>query len=135
MDLRRLAAAGLIAASTLTAMPASAAEPLTGGASIQLAQGGYEWEHDWEDRRRLSPRELRRALRHQGFHDIEILDRGRRTYTVRAENHRGRDFILRVSARTGLVVSARPVRRWADGGWDSPRHDDRERCWLPEGCY
>jgi hypothetical protein len=140
MFLKHTLAGGLIAMSTLAAVPAKAIELQVGSASIQLVQDSYGWEHEWSERRGLSPRELRRALRQQGYRDIEILDRGRRTLTVQAENYRGRDYILRVSARTGVVISARRLRHGGGdgygGGWDDRdgRDDDRERCWLPEGC-
>ena len=98
-----------------------------------------------DERRGLSPRELRRALRQQGYSNIEILDRGRRTFTVQAENYRGHDYILRVSARTGAIISAQRIRSWGGGGYGGGHgggwggHDGRprdrdEQCWLPEGC-
>ncbi len=143
MFFRNTLAAGLVAISTLAAVPAGAAQ--LPNISIQLAQGGYGWEHDWNERRGLSPRELRRALRQQGYSNIEILDRGRRTLTVQAENYRGRDYILRVSARTGAIISAQRIRSWGGGGYGGGHgggwggHDGRprdrdEQCWLPEGC-
>lgn len=129
MFLKYTMAAGLVALSMIAAVPANAFEKPSGSATIQLVQD-YGSEHEWGERRSLSPRALRRALRHQGYRNIEILDRGRRTVTVQAENYRGRDYILRVSARSGAVISARRIRNWQHDG----RDDDRERCWLPEGC-
>ena len=141
MFFKHTLAAGLVALSALAAVPAGAAEPPTVSTSIQLAQGGYGWEHEWSERRGLSPRELRRALRQQGYSNIEILDRGRRTLTVQAENYRGRDYLLRVSARTGAVISAQRIRSWGGGGYgggwgghDGRPRDRDEQCWLPEGC-
>ena len=139
MFLKNTLAAGLVALSTLAAVPAGAAELAAVSAPMQLAQSGYGWEHDWSERRGLSPRELRRALRQQGYSTVEILDRGRRTLTVQAENHRGRDYILRVSARTGVIISAQRIRGGGGYGGGRGDHDGRSRdgdgqCWLPEGC-
>jgi hypothetical protein len=121
MLLKHTVIAGVIAVSALFPLPANAVEA-SAKASIQLVQDRYGWEHE---RRGLSPRELRRALRQQGFREVEILDRGRRTLTVQAENYRGRDYILRVSARTGHVISARRIRHGGEygHGWDG--HDGR----------
>ena len=134
-------AAGLVALAVASGgVPANAHEVLMGnqtGAFIEIHGSGSGWEYN---RGGLSYRELRRALRRQGYRLLDIVDRGRRTYTVTAENHRGRDFILRVSARSGAVLSVRPLRRWAGGygpgqwGDDDRYRRDRERCWLPEGC-
>lgn len=60
---------------------------------------------------RLSNRELRRELRRQGWDEIRILDRDRRTVTVSAEDRRNRDRILVVNAYTGRVIDVRRDRR------------------------
>ncbi|MBB5752546.1 hypothetical protein [Prosthecomicrobium pneumaticum] len=81
------------------AAPVAAAAP-AGDLRAELVQYHGGW---------LSPREVRRRLRWQGYEEIRILDRRGRTYVVRAEGRRGRDFILVVSARTGEVLSRRPA--------------------------
>ena len=113
MFLKKQIAAGLVALGTaVTAMPANAVETQVASTpSLHIEIGGHGWDHGGWSHHRLSGREIRRILRRQGWHDIEIVDRGRRTYTVRAENYRGRDYILRVSARSGEVISARRIRR------------------------
>ena len=121
MFLKHTMMAGLVALSALTAVPANAVELKIGSASIQLVQDRYGGEHEWSERRGLSSRELRRALRQQGYRDIEVLDRNRRTLTVQAENYRGRDYILRVSARTGVVISARRIRHGGGNGHGGER--------------
>lgn len=126
MFLKHTMMAGLVALSALTAVPANAVELQIGRASIQLAQDGYGWEREWSERRGLSSRELRRALRQQGYRDIEVLDRNRRTLTVQAENYRGRDYILRVSARTGVVISARRIRHGGGDGYGGDGWDGRD---------
>jgi hypothetical protein len=127
-------AAGLVAVSTLAAVPASAASMNIvagpGVVQVQYGQGygygnGYgsgqdrDWrgprdEHRygnrWEYRQTtMSPREIRRALRRQGYRDVYAMDRRGRVYHVRAENYRGRPVALVVSARTGEILSVRRV--------------------------
>lgn len=148
MSLKQRVAAGLVALGTLVAVaPAHAAHgPQIVSPSIsyiETGDSGYRWVHQRYRNDRLSPRELRRTLRHQGYRLVDILDRTPRSYTVQAENYRGRSYILQVSARSGVILSARPLRHRAGGRrhherdedrHDRPRRDD-ERCWLPEGCY
>ena len=81
----------------------------------------------WHDR--LSPRDVRRILRDEGFRRIQFLDRGGRIYTASAEDWRGREVIVRVSSRSGAIISVDRIGR--RGGH---RDHDRPRCWLPEGC-
>ena len=133
---RKQIAAGLVSLATLVAAAPASAGGLS--ISIDVAQPGHGYapaleyvdHREWDEyRRTLSPREIRRILRREGFRNIEFLDRQGRTYTAYAETYRGRPVIVRVSARTGEVISVSRIGRGRRGG-----HDDRPRCWLPEGC-
>jgi hypothetical protein len=100
---RKTIAAALVAATTLTAVPANA-----NGFSIELGFGpgsGWQGNHGWhQQQQRLSPQEVRRILRHRGYRHIDFVDRNGPTYEVRA-SRRGRDFYLVVSARSGDILA------------------------------
>jgi hypothetical protein len=64
----------------------------------------------------LGPRQIARALRSQGYRNIEIVNQ-RRDVTIARAMARGRDFILVVDARSGDVLR----RRSADDGWRGDR--------------
>ena len=70
------------------------------------------------DRRRypLSPRELYRAVRAQGYRDIDIL-RDRRNVSIVRAVARGREWILVVDAYSGDILR----RRIVDNGWRRDR--------------
>ena len=76
----------------------------------------------------LSPRQLARSLRHQGYFDIDILNRRGPVTIVRAAA-RGRDVILVVDSRSGEVLRARPAgRNWNnDRGWHGGWGNDWRR--------
>lgn len=108
-------AAGLVAVSALAAVPANAASLSvnTGVEGVQFAfhngrphRGDYD-RYDRHDRRDryLSPNEVRRVLRGQGYRGINYLDRRGRIYEVRATNRRGNRVGLVVSARNGSVLN------------------------------
>ena len=130
---RKHFAAGLVSLAMLgAAAPANAGEV---SVRIGITQPGHVYvpgatyvDHRGHDyRRALSLREIRRILRGEGFRHIDFVDTEGRSYTAYAENYRGRPVIVRVSARSGEVISVSPLRRG--------RHDDHPRCWLPEGCH
>jgi hypothetical protein len=132
---RKHLAAGLLSFGMLAvAAPAHAGDV---SISIGISQSAHGYapgvryvdhrdRHDY--RHTLSPREIRRMLRRDGFSHIEFLDTEGRTYTARADDHRGRPVLVRVSARSGEVSSVSRLGRGRGG------HGDRPRCWLPEGC-
>jgi hypothetical protein len=96
-------AAGVIALTALTAIPANA-----GGLTIDFGYGaGPGWSgnggHGWHNER-LAPREVRRILRHKGYHQIRFADRRGSTYEVTARRN-GRDFYMVVSAWSGDILS------------------------------
>jgi hypothetical protein len=101
---KKTLAAALVAATTLTAAPASA-----DSLNFQFGFGGpgYGWHGgpNWQHHdRRVSPREVRHMLRDRGYHQIDFLDRSGRTYEVRARKN-GRTFYIVVSARSGEIIS------------------------------
>ncbi|NBN79719.1 hypothetical protein GWI72_15685 [Microvirga tunisiensis] len=61
---------------------------------------------------RLSPREVRRVLRHQGYSDIDVQDARGRTYVVIATGQRGALVRLVVDAFTGDVLQRERLYRW-----------------------
>jgi len=76
--------------------------------------GGHRWGHH-----ELGPREIRRSLRHRGFHRVQILDRRGPVYIVKARAWGGRKLRLVVDSRSGQIVRSRPIGhrpRW-QGPW------------------
>ncbi len=57
----------------------------------------------------LGPRQIRRSLRHRGFHRIRILDRRGPMYIVKARGWRGFPVRLVVDSRGGYIVRSRPL--------------------------
>ncbi len=126
---RKKAAGGLLALSVLVfAAPADAS-----GRSVDLGEAGVksmsglergrsrrdeiEWSRRVQydgglyrqpDRRAamLSPPEVRRILRANGFRQIQYLDRRGRIYQVQATDSRGQRVGLVVSARSGAVLTS-----------------------------
>ena len=92
--------------------------------SVRLhTDDGHRGRHaDRHHRRdyRLHPREVRRIVRRNGFHDISRPDyRPRRNvYVVHAENRRGRDVRVIVNARNGRIIDVDRLGRRHGG----PRH-------------
>ncbi len=81
-------------------------------------RGYYDGVRPWPPiRMPLGPREIIRKLRWQGYSNIDILNRRRDVYIMRAENRRGWDVMLVVDAFSGDVLRQRPV----DDGWRGPR--------------
>lgn len=132
---RKTIGAGLVSVGLLAAAAQANAAELS--VSIDVVQTGryapgvelIDHRHWHEYHHVLSPREVRRILRREGFRHIEFLDRHGRTYTAYAEDYRGRPVIVRVSARSGQIISVRRAGYGHGGGYH-----DRPRCWLPEGC-
>lgn len=145
---RTTLAAGLVALGSLAfTAPSNAA-----GLSITIGPSAPYGSLELVDHRgggygRLSPREVRRILRDEGYRQIQFLDRGGRIYTASAEDWRGREVIVRVSARSGDIISVRRIGRgrgghgggYGDGGGHGGGYGDGGgrgdyECWLPEGC-
>ena len=96
-------AAGVIALTALTAVPANA-----GGVGFGFGYGnnpGWSGDggHGWRNER-LAPREVRQVLRQKGYHRIDFVDRRGSTYEVTAHRN-GRTFYMVVSAWSGDILS------------------------------
>ncbi len=111
--LTKTIAAGLVALTTLSAVPANAAS-----FSIEFG-GGRGWGHhdsygygnDYGHRResrRLSTDEVRFMLRNDGYYAIRFFDDHGPIYQLRASK-RGRDFVLVVNARSGEILSRQRI--------------------------
>jgi hypothetical protein len=104
---KKLIAAGLIAAASLTAVPASA-----NGGAVGFSYGNPGWSgpgwnhqhrHHWQHRR-LYPGQVRWILRQRGYRHIRFVDTRGPVYQVSARWH-GRAYFLVLSARNGEVLS------------------------------
>jgi hypothetical protein len=104
-------AAGLVALTTLSAVPANAA-----GFSFQFGPGpgasyyggyGYGHGHQWRHGR-VSTDEVRFMLRRHGYRAIRFVDDRGAIYQLRARKH-GRSYFIVVSARNGEILSQRRI--------------------------
>ena len=98
MTIRNTVLATVIAAAALAAVPAKADVNFgigfhSGGVGISIG--------DLYDK--MSPREVRRMLRHRGYHDIDFSDTGGRYFRLTAEKH-GDDYFMKVDSYTGVIV-------------------------------
>ena len=102
-------AAGIIALAGIAAAAPANAQRF----SFEFGYGGPHYSYE-DDRRRdhrggyhrtLSPREVRRILRDQGFRNIDYIDRRGSIYQVEATHRSGRRVGLVVSARSGEILN------------------------------
>ncbi|GAB4520429.1 MAG: hypothetical protein Tsb0019_21410 [Roseibium sp.] len=70
--------------------------------------GRHGWNRGW-GHHELGPREIRRSLRHRGFHRIDILDRRGPVYIVKARAWGGQKLRLVVDSRSGQIVRSHPI--------------------------
>jgi hypothetical protein len=96
-----LAAAAISLGSLVAAAPANAGANVS--VTIEFGHPGYSKYHNVHYRT-LSPHEVRRILRRKGFREIRYVDRRGSIYRAHAENYRGRDVLVTVSARTGQIL-------------------------------
>jgi hypothetical protein len=77
-----------------------------------MRRGHGQWQRDqgW-GYYELRPRQIRRSLRHRGFHKVRILDRRGPVYIVKARGWQGKRLRLVVDARTAQIVRIRPMHR------------------------
>jgi len=102
-------AAGLIALTSLAAVPANASS-----LTVEFGNPGYGMGYGWDNdrgergyrhmRHRLSREEIRWILRDRGYRNIRFFDDGGRVYQLRARK-RGETYFLVVSARSGEILS------------------------------
>lgn len=88
---------------------------------------GDRHRRDWDRRRHghgdyVSPRRIERKVRRLGGRKLSSIERRRGKYWVRATGPRGYRVSYVFDARSGDLLSARPIRRnWRDrrhrGGW------------------
>ena len=80
------------------------------------------YDRRWNDRRRhdrrwdhahyrMTPHQVRRSLRHRGFHAIRFTDRHGRFYRARATGPRGRRVALTIRSRDARIVEIHRIRR------------------------
>jgi hypothetical protein len=101
-------AAGFIALTTLSAVPADAASfnfQFGPGPSYYGNHGGYG--HNWQNQR-VSTDQVRWMLRRDGYRGIRFFDDRGAVYQLRASKH-GRDYFLVVSARSGEILSRQRI--------------------------
>lgn len=66
---------------------------------------------------RMGPRQIRRSLRHQGFHRIRIIDARGPVYVVKARGWRGRKVRLVVDAFNGQIIRRHVIGRHYQYQW------------------
>ena len=124
MTLRKTIAAGLVAMTAISVVPANAASLSFdfGRSGVEFGFTGNndrgEWDRGgrhggWDNHRGrhdfLSSRDVRRILRGQGYRDIEYLDRQGAVYQAHATRD-GRRYGLVVSARDGDILNRYRIR-------------------------
>lgn len=75
---------------------------------------GRDWGRDWGRRdARLSPRDIHRSLRHQGYENIDVRGGRGPVYVVFATGRRGMPVKLTVNAFNGHIVDRERLgHRW-----------------------
>jgi hypothetical protein len=124
MTLKKMMAAGIVAVTALSAVPAGAASLSFdfGRGNVELGfngnaqRGGWDnderhgrWDNHRDRHRVLSTQDVRRILRGKGYRDIEYLDRQGAVYQARATRD-GRRYGLVVSARDGDILNRYRLR-------------------------
>lgn len=121
--------AGAILLATIGFVPAATASPLSAVKPVQASQDapviqihhkkkgygkrngrGHGWQGGYgRGHYSLGPRQIRRSLRHRGFHRIRIIDRRGPMYIVKAVGWRGMPMRLVVDSRNAHIVRSRPA--------------------------
>ena len=128
MFIQKTLAAGVVALTALATTAPAQAESFSlgiygdhGGVTFHSGDA-YQPAGHWNDRRRddrrwdnahyrMTPRQVRRSLRHRGFHDIRFTDTQGRTYQARATGPRGGRVALTISARDARILEIHRLRR------------------------
>ena len=98
MIMKRTILAAVIAAAAFVAAPAKADIDI--GFGFEFGGGGiFVGDHFGK----MEPWEVRRRLRHRGYHDIDFSDTHGRYYKLTAEKH-GDDYFMKIDAYSGDIV-------------------------------
>jgi hypothetical protein len=128
MFIQKTLAAGVVALTALATTAPAQAESFSfgiygdhGGVTFHSGDGyrpaGHWNDRRWNDRRwdyahyRMTPRQVRRSLRHRGFDRIRFTDTQGRIYRARATNRRGRRVALTIRSRDARIVEMHRIRR------------------------
>lgn len=89
-----------------------------GGGRKGHDRGGWNGRHGW-GHHTMGPRQIRRSLRHRGYHRINIVDRRGPMFIVKARAWGGQKFRLVVDSRNAQIVRSQPIghRGGHRGGW------------------
>ncbi|WP_417678539.1 hypothetical protein [Roseibium sp.] len=130
--LKSLVSAPLAGAFLITAVSlGGAASAQAAGAQFQVPEsvavqkagfrGGRDGGRHWHGNRpghwgRMGPHQIRRSLKHRGFHRVRIVDARGPVYVVKARGWRGAPVRLVVDAFNGRILRKHVTRRH-HGGW------------------
>jgi hypothetical protein len=127
---------GILAASALAGALFAPMAAQAQDYRFEGGRGGYEdgrggpprYRDDRPRRHSLSPRELYRAVRAQGYRDIDVI-RDRRDVSIVRAAARGREWVLVVDAYSGDILRRRVIDNgWRrDRGWHGGWGDDWRR--------
>jgi hypothetical protein len=98
MILKKTILAAVVAAAALAAVPAKA--DIDVGFGFEFGGAGISFGDIYDQ---MEPWEVRRALRHRGYHDIDFSDTDGRYYRLTAERH-GDDYFIKFDSYTGHIV-------------------------------
>jgi hypothetical protein len=90
--------AAVVAAAAFAAVPAKADVDV--GFGFDLGGVGISVGDIYEQ---MEPWEVRRMLRHHGYHDIDFSDTGGRYYRCTAEKY-GDEYFMKIDSYTGNIV-------------------------------
>jgi hypothetical protein len=98
MIMKKTILAAVIAAAAFAAVPAKA--DIDVGFGFEFGGAGISIGDIYDQ---MEPWEVRRMLRHRGYHDIDFSDTHGRYYKLTAEKH-GDDYFMKVDSYSGDIV-------------------------------
>lgn len=128
MFIQKTLAAGIVALTALAATAPARAESFSFGiygenGGVTFRSGNYyqpaqNWNYRPRDynrrdyaRYRMTPRQIRRSLRHRGFDHIRFTDTRGRIYRARATGYRGKRVALTIRSRDARILEIHRIRR------------------------
>jgi len=128
MFIQKTLAAGVVALTALATTAPAQADSLSfgiygdhGGVTFYSGDGyrpaHYRYDRRWNDRRwgyahyRMSPRQVRRLLKHRGFDHIRFTDTQGKIYRARATGPRGRYVALTIRSRDARILEVQRIHR------------------------